>query len=411
MIYAYDKGPSGLGPPGNGGEGWERHRDHAVVPGALPRADEALPIKPWADSGGIVFEIAGGGRTGRGPNLWASWRRCTRSCAANGEAKLPFSYTVGPFRDRLAPDFAGAGKVTLVAAHLHGHHMLKRYETGLVRGGKQEPFGVIPAYRGYGPDQSFHPLPLGVERDAAPVTMGPDDVMYITCTFDTSDASGDWVDYGVAHGAEMCGQILYYHPFVSKAGGDGGARQAGQTGADVGRGQGQRPVQRLLQRDENTDRRRRAGYGGGRRTRSRGEPVHSKLTCSTNVSRVTSIGRIVNGVHVHVSVTRAEGRGGSGDVPSGDGDFLVGLALRPVRTRPPWARPSPPPPPTHRVRRFSPGGHAKARHHRVRGGARADARPGEGLAPGGSGSVRTRPCRPWATGSCPAHAAAKGTDP
>ena len=29
----------------------------------------------------------------------------------------------------------------------------------------------------------------------------------------------------MAHGAEMCGQILYYHPFVSKAeaGGDGGA--------------------------------------------------------------------------------------------------------------------------------------------------------------------------------------------
>ena len=29
----------------------------------------------------------------------------------------------------------------------------------------------------------------------------------------------------MAHGAEMCGQILYYHPFASKAeaGGDGGA--------------------------------------------------------------------------------------------------------------------------------------------------------------------------------------------
>ena len=75
---------------------------------------------------------------------------------------------------------------------------------------------MIPQYRGYGPDQSFHPLPLGTKDADTQVTMGPSDVMYITCTFDTSDAGGSKVDYGVAHGAEMCGQIVYYHPFVAE---------------------------------------------------------------------------------------------------------------------------------------------------------------------------------------------------
>ena len=230
MIYAYDKGASGFRTPegtavkvGKGtGITHVVYQVHYLVP-----MEEAVPINPWADSSGIVFEIARGeAHRSRPKSLGVMAAMHTRMQLPTGEAKLPFSYTVGPFRDRLAPDFeAGAGEVTLVAAHLHGHHMLKRYETGLIRGGKQEPFGVIPAYRGYGPDQSFHPLPLGVDNAGASVTMGPDDVMYITCTFDTSDAGGDWVDYGVAHGAEMCGQILYYHPFASKAeaGGDGGA--------------------------------------------------------------------------------------------------------------------------------------------------------------------------------------------
>ena len=231
MLYAYDKGAKGFRTPegtavkvGKGtGITHVMYQVHYLVP-----MDEQVPVKPWTDSSGIVFDIArGAAHAARPKSLGIMAAMHTSMRLKTGHKKLPFSYTVGPFGDRLAPDFeAGGGEVTLVAAHLHGHNMLKRYETGFVRGGvggdgkgeergRREPFGVIPQYRGYGPDQSFHPLPLGTKDADTQVTMGPSDVMYITCTFDTSDAGGSKVDYGVAHGAEMCGQIVYYHPFVA----------------------------------------------------------------------------------------------------------------------------------------------------------------------------------------------------
>ena len=234
MLYAYDKGAKGFRTPegtavkvGKGtGITHVMYQVHYLVP-----MDEQVPVKPWTDSSGIVFDIArGAAHAARPKSLGIMAAMHTSMRLKTGHKKLPFSYTVGPFGDRLAPDFeAGGGEVTLVAAHLHGHNMLKRYETGFVRGGgvggdgkgeergRREPFGVIPEYRGYGPDQSFHPLPLGTKDADTQVTMGPSDVMYITCTFDTSDAGGTKVDYGVAHGAEMCGQIVYYHPFVAEA--------------------------------------------------------------------------------------------------------------------------------------------------------------------------------------------------
>ena len=49
--------------------------------------------------------------------------------------------------------------------------------------------------------------------------MGPEDVMYVRCVFDTSHLdAGSWVTYGVGDGEEMCGQLVYYHPFVAREG-------------------------------------------------------------------------------------------------------------------------------------------------------------------------------------------------
>lgn len=172
---------------------------------------------------------------------------------------MAFEYTLGPFARRLAPDFdfdaaaVSAGReddsredhrsdllgpsVTLFAAHLHGHGMVRRYETGVFRGGdrtRREPFAAIAPYGGYGRDQSYKPLPLEAsseetlpgdrssrKRSNAPggFSMGPEDVMYVRCVFDTSHLdAGSWVTYGVGDGEEMCGQLVYYHPFVAREG-------------------------------------------------------------------------------------------------------------------------------------------------------------------------------------------------
>ena len=62
----------------------------------------------------------------------------------------------------------GAREVTLVAAHMHGHGMLERYEFGLIRpassgessGERRVPIGILEeGYAGYGADQSFMALP------------------------------------------------------------------------------------------------------------------------------------------------------------------------------------------------------------------------------------------------------------
>ena len=43
--------------------------------------------------------------------------------------------------------------------------------------------------------------------------------MYVRCVFDTSHLdAGSWVTYGVGDGEEMCGQLVYYHPFVAREG-------------------------------------------------------------------------------------------------------------------------------------------------------------------------------------------------
>ena len=47
--------------------------------------------------------------------------------------------------------------------------------------------------------------------------------MWVRCVFDTrSKRDGDAVRYGVGHGEEMCGQLVYYHPFVTTQAGSGG---------------------------------------------------------------------------------------------------------------------------------------------------------------------------------------------
>ena len=76
-------------------------------------------------------------------------------------------------------------------------------------------------------------------------------------------------------------------------------------------------------------------------------------------------------------------------MPSGDGDFFVGLTLPPrPKPTPVPCTPVPAAPAAHARACVvsTPPGHAETRHHRVRGGARADARPGEGVSARRSGS-------------------------
>ena len=149
----------------------------------------------------------------------------------------------------------GAREVTLVAAHMHGHGMLERYEFGLIRSGESSgessgerrvPIGILEGYAGYGADQSFMALPtrrtsdgektFSPRENATGVAMGPGDSMYVRCTFDTRAASNasSSVAYGVGHGEEMCGQLVYYYPFAADVGAAGAMRRPEPRDDDAG---------------------------------------------------------------------------------------------------------------------------------------------------------------------------------
>ena len=90
----------------------------------------------------------------------------------------------------------------------------------------------------WGADQSFMALPTRRMSDGEKtggktggktvgVAMGPGDSMYVSCTFDTRAASNaaSSVAYGVGHGEEMCGQLVYYYPFAADVGAAGAMRR------------------------------------------------------------------------------------------------------------------------------------------------------------------------------------------
>ena len=248
VIYAYDKGAAPfLTPPRTAVKvGRDTGLTHVVfqVHYLVPEEPGDARPAPWPDSSGVRFNLArGDAHDNRPVSLGLLGAMHTRMSLPAGSESHAFEYTLGPFRERLAPDFAraaaegGRGAVTLVAAHLHGHGMLRRYETGLVRwgwgektrDGAREVFATMDPYGGYGDAQSYHPLPLRATSARAGdgagvgVELGPEDVMWVRCVFDTrSKRDGDAVRYGVGHGEEMCGQLVYYHPFVTTQAGSGG---------------------------------------------------------------------------------------------------------------------------------------------------------------------------------------------
>lgn len=256
VIYAYDKGAAPFRTPPRTAVkvGRDTGLTHVMfqVHYLVPRDPGDARPAPWPDSSGVRFHLArGAAHDARPISLGILGAMHTRMSLPAGSESHAFEYALGPFGERLAPDFAhaaaegGRGAVTLVAAHLHGHGMLRRYETGLVRkgwggskrDGEREVFATMDPYGGYGDAQSYHPLPLratlagagaGARAGAgdgagAGVEMGPEDVMWVRCVFDTRSArDGDAVTYGVGHGEEMCGQLVYYHPFVATSAGSGG---------------------------------------------------------------------------------------------------------------------------------------------------------------------------------------------
>jgi hypothetical protein len=280
IVYAYDKGadafeaPTDLAVHVGQGTGITHilFQVHylAPLPEVSRREKEPWRPEPWRDASGVRFSLRFAGdvrdASRTTPMGILATMHTSMSLPAN-EKSVRFEYVVGPFSKRMAPDFAAAGEVgetddrgarravTLVAAHMHGHGMLRRYEFGLVhpsatQGGLEtrEPIGVLEGYAGYGADQSFFSLPVrrmekgssddkwNVANGTASVRrvfMRPEDSIYVRCTFDTrgglrgdgvngtnatgvaSAAATRSVAYGVGHGEEMCGQLVYYYPFAA----------------------------------------------------------------------------------------------------------------------------------------------------------------------------------------------------
>jgi hypothetical protein len=262
IVYAYDKGadafeaPTDLAVHVGQGTGITHilFQVHylAPLPEVSRREKEPWRPEPWRDASGVRFSLRFAGDVrdaSRTTPMGILATMHTRMSLPANEKSVRFEYVVGPFSKRMAPDFAAAGEVgetddqatrgavTLVAAHMHGHGMLRRYEFGLVhpsatQGGNEietrEPIGVLEGYAGYGADQSFMALPTRRMSDGEKtggktggktvgVAMGPGDSMYVRCTFDTRAASNaaSSVAYGVGHGEEMCGQLVYYYPFAA----------------------------------------------------------------------------------------------------------------------------------------------------------------------------------------------------
>ena len=280
IVYAYDKGadafeaPTDLAVHVGQGTGITHilFQVHylAPLPEVSRREKEPWRPLPWRDASGVRFSLRFAGDVrdaSRTTPMGILATMHTRMSLPANEKSVRFEYVVGPFSKRMAPDFAAAGEVgetddqatrgavTLVAAHMHGHGMLRRYEFGLVhpsatQGGieTREPIGVLEGYAGYGADQSFFSLPVRrMEKGSSDdkwnvanrtasvrrVFMRPEDSIYVRCTFDTrgglrgdgvngtnatgvaSAAATRSVAYGVGHGEEMCGQLVYYYPFAA----------------------------------------------------------------------------------------------------------------------------------------------------------------------------------------------------
>ena len=307
IVYAYDKGADAFDAPDGTavhvGEGTGithvLYQVHYLAP--LPRSDGGgAPAgdvsrtgsrpEPWRDASGVRFSLRFAGdlrAASRTTPIGILATMHTRMRLPANERRVRFEYAVGPFSARMAPDFALAvssrggknetsaldddahasgARVTLVAAHMHGHGMLERYEFGVLRpategggGARRVPIGVLEGYGGYGADQSFMALPTRrtlnspngdseSPRDSAArgraetvgVAMAPGDSMYVRCTFDTRAASNEsrvpraFVPYGVGHGEEMCGQLVYYYPFAADVGVAGAMRRPEPRDDDAG---------------------------------------------------------------------------------------------------------------------------------------------------------------------------------
>lgn len=266
IVYAYDKGADAFeAPDGTAvhvGEGTGithvLYQVHYLAPATVS------PPEPWRDASGVRFSLRFAGdvrAASRTTPIGILATMHTRMRLPANERRVRFEYAIGPFSARLAPDFAsarvknGAREVTLVAAHMHGHGMLERYEFGLIRpassgessGERRVPIGILEGYAGYGADQSFMALPTRRMSDGEKtggktggktvgVAMGPGDSMYVRCTFDTRAASNaaSSVAYGVGHGEEMCGQLVYYYPFAADVGAAGAMRRPEPRDDDAG---------------------------------------------------------------------------------------------------------------------------------------------------------------------------------
>ena len=281
IVYAYDKGADAFeAPDGTAvhvGEGTGithvLYQVHYLAPATVS------PPEPWRDASGVRFSLRFAGdvrAASRTTPIGILATMHTRMRLPANERRVRFEYAVGPFSARMAPDFALAvssrggknetsaldddahasgARVTLVAAHMHGHGMLERYEFGLIRpassgessGERRVPIGILEGYAGYGADQSFMALPTRRMSDGEKtggktggktvgVAMGPGDSMYVRCTFDTRAASNaaSSVAYGVGHGEEMCGQLVYYYPFAADVGAAGAMRRPEPRDDDAG---------------------------------------------------------------------------------------------------------------------------------------------------------------------------------
>ena len=282
IVYAYDKGADAFeAPDGTAvhvGEGTGithvLYQVHYLAPPpasgdeetavSKPATASSTPPEPWRDASGVRFSLRFAGdvrAASRTTPIGILATMHTRMRLPANERRVRFEYAVGPFSARMAPDFAsasatyGAREVTLVAAHMHGHGMLERYEFGLIRSGESSgessgerrvPIGILEGYAGYGADQSFMALPtrrtsdgektFSPRENATGVAMGPGDSMYVRCTFDTRAASNasSSVAYGVGHGEEMCGQLVYYYPFAADVGAAGAMRRPEPRDDDAG---------------------------------------------------------------------------------------------------------------------------------------------------------------------------------
>ena len=267
VLYAYDKGARAFEAPGGTavhaglGTGITHimYQVHYLAPKGETPIDSQSQSKPtpWVDRSGVRFDLTHGSENIAKKNLQIRLgilaTMHTRMTLPVNEKQVDFEYTIGPFAKRMAPDFLASEnnksepEVTLVAAHMHGHGMLTRYEFGIIRDKIKLQAGVLNDYRGYGDDQSFKTLPVerkevgegdnddtvfgGIWSDDSKqnkVTMRGTDYLYVKCTFDTSTGGGSGgaitqgsgpqkkpIPYGVGHGEEMCGQLVYYYPFAT----------------------------------------------------------------------------------------------------------------------------------------------------------------------------------------------------